>query len=56
DGIIAAKVVEGSFDCTKFISYLHESLPLTSPYPGPQSILVLDNARIHHSQEIKNLV
>ncbi|PBK84533.1 hypothetical protein ARMGADRAFT_892107, partial [Armillaria gallica] len=57
DGIIAAKVVEGSFDRTKFISYLHESvLPLTSPYPGPRSVLVLDNACIHHSQEIENLV
>ncbi|PBK81122.1 hypothetical protein ARMGADRAFT_904874, partial [Armillaria gallica] len=31
-------------------------LPLTSPYPGSRSILVLDNAHIHHFQEIKNLV
>ena len=26
------------------------------PYPGPQSVLVLDNARIHHADEIDDLV
>jgi hypothetical protein len=27
-------------------------MPLCSPYPGPLSVLVLDNARIHHNDEI----
>lgn len=29
---------------------------MTTPYPGPRSVLVLDNARIHHSQQIEDLV
>jgi transposase len=30
-------------------------LPLCSPYPGPLSVLVMDNARIHHGEEIIQL-
>jgi hypothetical protein len=26
------------------------------PFPGPRSVLLLDNARIHHSQEVTDLV
>lgn len=31
-------------------------LPLCSPFPGPLSILVMDNARIHHGEDIVELV
>jgi transposase len=31
-------------------------MPLTMPYPGPRSVLIMDNARIHHSDEIQELV
>jgi len=27
-------------------------MPLCSAFPGPLSILVMDNARIHHGEEI----
>jgi hypothetical protein len=30
-------------------------MPLTTPYPGPLSVLVMDNARIHHGYEILEL-
>ena len=29
---------------------------MTTPYPGPCSVLVMDNARVHHAQEIEDLV
>ena len=31
-------------------------LPFTNPYPGPRSVLVLDNCSIHHSEELQKLV
>ena len=30
-------------------------MPLTTPFPGPRSVLVLDNARIHHGPEVEDL-
>lgn len=30
-------------------------MPITSPYPGPLSVLIMDNARIHHGDEILEL-
>jgi len=71
EGIIASKVVEGSFHRDSFIKFLcngvvsalafHSQmlwlitafqLPMTAPYRGPCSVLVLENACIHHAQEI----
>jgi len=31
-------------------------VPLTNPYPGPHSILVLDNCNIHHSDTVYQLI
>jgi hypothetical protein len=38
------------------ITDLRTQLPLTNPYPGRRSILVLDNARVHHAADIEELV
>ena len=49
--------------CGELFTYMYGStsshslqLPLTTPYPGPQSVLIMDNAQIHHSPEIEDLV
>ena len=31
-------------------------IPLTNPYPGPHSVLVLDNCSIHHTNKVQELV
>jgi len=37
----------------RYLEFLeHQVLPLCSPYPGRLSVLVMDNARIHHGGEI----
>ncbi|KAJ6542874.1 hypothetical protein B0H19DRAFT_875396, partial [Mycena capillaripes] len=56
DGIIAHDVIEGSVNTEHFLSFLEEHIPLTNPYPGPRSVLVLDNCSIHHAEEICILV
>lgn len=49
-GIIQSQVVEGSFDYDLFWSFIFDTLiPSMNAYPGPNSVLVLDNARIHHN-------
>jgi len=31
-------------------------IPLTNPYPGPRSVLIIDNCNIHHAEEVHQLV
>ncbi|KAJ7622506.1 hypothetical protein FB45DRAFT_870685 [Roridomyces roridus] len=53
DGMVASTVVEGSMKRVDYLAFLeHEVMPLTTPFPGPLSVLVMDNARIHHGEEI----
>ncbi|KIK80665.1 hypothetical protein PAXRUDRAFT_67909, partial [Paxillus rubicundulus Ve08.2h10] len=57
DGIITYDIVEGPVTSEHFLQFLHEQvLPLTNPYPGLRSMLILDNCRIHHSEDICRLV
>ncbi|KIJ91811.1 hypothetical protein K443DRAFT_41653, partial [Laccaria amethystina LaAM-08-1] len=57
EGIVAVRVLEGSFKYDMFYEYLRDDvLPLMTPFPGPHSVLLLDNARIHHSKEVTALV
>ncbi|KIK36704.1 hypothetical protein CY34DRAFT_39772, partial [Suillus luteus UH-Slu-Lm8-n1] len=57
DGIIAYDIIEGPVTSERFVQFLQEHvLPLTNPYHGPCSVLVLDNCRIHHSEEVRRVV
>jgi transposase len=57
DRIITYDVIPGSVTSTRFVEFLRELvIPLTNPYPGPRSVLVLDNCSIHHSEEVRALV
>ncbi|KAJ3870940.1 hypothetical protein F5051DRAFT_341530, partial [Lentinula edodes] len=31
-------------------------IPLTNPYPGPRSIIIMDNCSIHHAEEVRELI
>ncbi|KAE8211057.1 hypothetical protein CF319_g9366 [Tilletia indica] len=57
EGLIAPWTVRGAFNEDLFHTYLLlELLPQMQPYPEPHSVLVLDNASIHHSDRIRRLV
>ncbi|KAJ6512594.1 hypothetical protein C8R45DRAFT_812659 [Mycena sanguinolenta] len=57
-GYIATRIVEGSMDAYEFFDFIVEDvIPEMNPYPDAQSVLVLDNCRIHHTdllQEVLN--
>ncbi|KIK02605.1 hypothetical protein K443DRAFT_38828, partial [Laccaria amethystina LaAM-08-1] len=57
DGIVAYDIYPGSITSELFAKFLREHIiPLTNPYPGPQSVLILDNCNIHHSEVVRQLV
>ncbi|KAI5804409.1 hypothetical protein EDC01DRAFT_590869, partial [Geopyxis carbonaria] len=48
-GVLATAVVEGSFTMDTFQKFiLHDVVPVMGVYPGPNSVLIMDNCRIHH--------
>ncbi|PPR08155.1 hypothetical protein CVT24_012145 [Panaeolus cyanescens] len=56
DGMIANTIVEGSMTRDLYLHFLEFTvMPLCSPFPGILSVLVMDNARIHHGEEILEL-
>ena len=57
DGIITHDIIPGSVTADRFLQFLQELvIPLTNPYPGPRSILILDNCNIHHSEKVRALI
>ncbi|EIW58335.1 uncharacterized protein TRAVEDRAFT_124639, partial [Trametes versicolor FP-101664 SS1] len=57
DGIIALDIFEGSVNKERFIAFVHGELaPKLTPYPGPRSVVVMDNCAIHHDEEIRQIV
>ncbi|KAJ7195586.1 hypothetical protein C8J57DRAFT_1547220 [Mycena rebaudengoi] len=56
-GYIATRIVLGSMDAFDFFDFIVEDvLPLMNPYPDSQSVLVLDNCRIHHTDLLKEVL
>ena len=48
NGFLTYDLVHGSFTAELFIEFLHEKLlPRCTAYPGPRSVLIMDNASIH---------
>ena len=57
EGIITHDIIPGSITTEHFVQFLQELvIPLTNPYPGPRSVIILDNCNIHHSEKIWALV
>lgn len=56
-GYIAARAVEGSIDGGEFYDFIANdvALPCMNPWPGPRSVLVLDNCATHKSEALREL-
>lgn len=55
DGILLARGFQGSTNAAVFEEFTEQLLPLCSPWPGRNSVLVMDNASIHHTARIKQM-
>lgn len=56
DGILHLNVVEGSHNSTTFYDFVDGLLDKMNRYPGPKSVIVMDNCSIHKSDELIDLV
>ncbi|KAF8835084.1 hypothetical protein BDN67DRAFT_913651 [Paxillus ammoniavirescens] len=56
DGIIALDIFEGSVNKDHFLPFIRNQAPKLTPYPGPRSVVVMDNASIHHDDEVRQIV
>lgn len=56
DGMIHCHIIEGSFDTAGFTEFIEGLLDHMQPYPGPNSVIVMDNCRIHHSDILLELI
>ena len=56
DGILAVKIVEGSFTTALFKDFIDGLLDHMNPFPGPNSVIVMDNCRIHRAQSIRDMI
>jgi len=56
DGIIHAKIVEGSFTAGHFYDFIDGLLDHMQPFPLPNSVVIMDNAHIHKDPQVLDLI
>jgi hypothetical protein len=54
-GVLIVQIIEGSVDHIAFEAFVTDLMELMEPFPGPNSVLVLDNASIHKNESIVEL-
>ena len=49
DGFIDWEIIHGSYNGELFVKFLESHvIPHTTPFPGPRSVLIMDNVKMHH--------
>lgn len=56
DGIIALDIVEGSFNSKTFGLFIAGLLDQMNPWPQKNSVIVMDNCRIHKHKNILQII
>lgn len=56
DGILHCDVVEGSFCTETFLKFIDRLLDTMQPYPAANSVIVMDNCKIHKHPEIQDRI
>jgi transposase len=56
NGYIAWEIYQDSFTTERFNRFIrHDLMPYMTAFPGPRSVLIMDNCSIHHSEELTAL-
>ncbi|KIK75345.1 hypothetical protein PAXRUDRAFT_38014, partial [Paxillus rubicundulus Ve08.2h10] len=55
-GIIHCEIVEGSFCMEIFSQFIKGLLDEMQPYPAPNSVIIMDNCRIHKHPDIQEMI
>ncbi|GAO49237.1 hypothetical protein G7K_3391-t1 [Saitoella complicata NRRL Y-17804] len=57
DGFVALHIYQGAYNADLFYDFVEkEVLPNTTPFPGPRSVIVMDNVRFHHDPRIAEIL
>jgi len=54
DGFIDWEIIHGSYNADLFVSFVERHvIPHTTPFPGPRSVLIMDNCGIHGDEVLR---
>jgi hypothetical protein len=56
DGIIALEILDQSFTAATFNGFIEGLLDQMNPWPQKNSVVIMDNASIHKSKELQEMV
>ena len=56
DGIVALDIIQGSYNAKRFKRFIQGLLDQMNVFPGPRSVIVIDNCRIHKSKAIADMI
>jgi len=55
-GIIALEIITGSFTAQSFRDFIELCLDHMNPYPGENSVIVMDNCAIHKNRDTLDMI
>lgn len=54
DGFVDWEILHGNFNKDLFVAFVEDHvIPHTTPYPGKNSVLIMDNCKIHRDEVLK---
>ncbi|KZP17419.1 hypothetical protein FIBSPDRAFT_747099 [Athelia psychrophila] len=56
DGVLHMDVLKCSWKGNTFYNFIDALLTNMNPYPQRNSVIIMDNASIHHSPELRDLI
>jgi hypothetical protein len=56
DGILHCEIIEGAFKTVTFNNFISNLLDKMQPFPAENSVIVMDNCRIHKSDILREMV